>query len=158
MKCRRELLNVEPPTQNALRGQLGVSEIFVVSMNVNVATKEHGAIFREGGNDAEELLFHGGVIALSRVELLREVSDGTALLLEHGAELIIAGVGINMKRFVQVGVSQVNILRNHGSDRVERLLMSGQPDEFLSARERRERRQESGAVRPHVFVKVDHPY
>ena len=64
-----------------------VGEVFVISVYMNVSTKEHQAEFMNGLDDAEKFIFNSTVIALSRGEFVSIKCNQFAILFNDGSKL-----------------------------------------------------------------------
>ena len=92
-------------------------------LNVNFGTEKHGTKLAKCLNDTQEFFFDSGVIPLSRIELASIISNGATVLLNDGAKLTIASVGLDNKREVMIRIGKESVRRNDcfhdGLDNVE---------------------------------------
>jgi hypothetical protein len=79
MQPRREFFNLVVPSQNTLCFEVIECQIFMVSEDMNVSTKQHTSKFFESSNNGKEILFHGSIVALGLVQFPTEVSKAGLL-------------------------------------------------------------------------------
>ena len=70
----------------------------MIGVDVDLRAKKHCTKFFEGGDDGQELFFHGCVVALREGELTGVVCDGATVLHDDGTKLKIGRVSVNVKR------------------------------------------------------------
>ena len=111
MKDWIELFCEESPTKDALGLEVVERKVLVIGMNVKfTASKQHGSVLFESFNNGEKFLFSCGIIPLSGIELSGEESNGFALLDNYCSELIVRGIGVDVKRFVVIRVLEESFL------------------------------------------------
>ena len=100
------------PTEHPERVELGVGEILVVSMNVQfLAAIEDVLIHFQSFINRQKFLLHNGVIALSVCQFAGVKGHRLVILHDsHCAKLIVTVIGIDVKGFVQVWISQDHFL------------------------------------------------
>ena len=84
----------------------------MVSVNVNFGAEKHGTKLAKCLNDTQKFFFDSGVVPLSRIELASIISNGATALLNDGAKLIIAGVGLDNKREVMIRIGKESVRGN----------------------------------------------
>ena len=58
MKGRRKFLQKEMPAKNMLRSEADKGEVTMISMNMDLSTKEHHTKFTKSSNDGQKLFYH----------------------------------------------------------------------------------------------------
>jgi hypothetical protein len=65
MKLRSEFFKLKLPTEDAFGVEVGIGEILMIGVNVDLCTEEeHSPKFFAGYNNGQELFFHGCIIVL----------------------------------------------------------------------------------------------
>ena len=95
------------------------------------ASMQHGAILLQSIDDAEQLFLHGGVVALRRGELAAVENNQAAILADDATELVVTGVGVDVKRLGEVRIGEHSLAGEGLLDGVESLALLFAPDEFL---------------------------
>jgi hypothetical protein len=103
----------------------------------------------------KKFFFHGGVIALSRIELARIVSNWLVVLHNQSTQLIITGIGINVKWEVMIQIAKHGILSNQSLHHVKCILVSSSPNEFAFTSKLSQQGQQMQLPRPHIMVEGD---
>jgi hypothetical protein len=70
--------------QNTLHFAGVKGQVFIVSKNMKICTKEHASKFFKGSNDGEHFFLHYGLILLQLQQLTREVGNWPAFLYDAG--------------------------------------------------------------------------
>jgi hypothetical protein len=111
--------------------QICISQMLVVSMDMELGTKQHGSKRFQNVDDAEQLFFLSStIVALSQSKLAKVVGDGTAILHDCSSQLIIRGIGVKgQERQFMIGVSKKGVGGNQGFHLAKRFVIQKDPSQ-----------------------------
>ena len=125
----------------------------MIGVDVDFRAEQHGTKLFEGFNNGEQFFFDGGVVSLSRIKLARVECDRLIVLFDDGAKLEIRCVGLEMKRFVVVGIDEHRISLDESLHGFESFMMVWLPLKRLGSLEHvSERSEDVGTTGPHVSI------
>ena len=98
-----------------------VGKVPMVGPNCNSLSEQHRLVLLEAFNDGKELLISCRVFLLSLGKFLRPVCDRSPILTYYRSHLVVAGVGVDLEFFIEIGVMKHRIVGDYCLDLLERV-------------------------------------